>query len=256
MNNQFPSFQLPLRCGDTTARQSVADPISVSLPRICREDTVALDLDFTVHAEHFQKHRDALARRHDPRYQNAQAAHRAGRDDDIAARLRISGDFQNFVVADQSPKIGDHLLADFRRALAKVDDAGYTGERVNLAAAREVFKTSEEVTREKRFRGPKRPTGTHPAEANARREDFKVEITLQEKGDLVFLSGSGVEGEPRHAGRKVEMQTGQMRNRKRVGKSESEKVGMWAAVPLVKDSIPTSFSDLIFDCRSFFCCCA
>jgi hypothetical protein len=170
----------------------------MSLPRICRENAVALDLDFAMPSEHLQEHGDPLARRHDAGHQHAQAAHRARGDDDIAAWLRVSGHFQSLVVPHESSQIGDHRGVHFRGALTEVDDAGDAWESVDLAAALEVFKAGEEVAREKRLRRPKRPSRSHPPETDARGKDFEVEIALQELCDFVFLSRSGVEGVPGH----------------------------------------------------------
>ena len=79
---------------------------------------------------------------------------------------------------------------------AEMDDARDSLQGVDLPAPLKIFEAGKEVARKKGFGSPDRLPGPHPAEADARRESFEPEFTLEDQRDFIFLSGGGVEAIP------------------------------------------------------------
>jgi len=168
----------------------------LQLPRVHRQDAVALDLDFALAPEQIEQNRDSLPRRDDSRDQHPQATERAPCDHDFRSGLRIGGDFHRLVITNERSQIGHDRVVDGSDLLAEMHNACHPGEGINLPATLEVFETGKEVAREKRFRRPKWLSAPHPAKTNARSEDFDPQLTLQDKRNFVFLLRRGVETIP------------------------------------------------------------
>jgi len=77
-----------------------------------------------------------------------------------------------------------------------MDDVRHPRQGVDLPAALEIFEPSKEITGEESFGRPHWLAGPHPAEADARRENFEAKVTLKKYRDLVFLSRGGVKTIP------------------------------------------------------------
>jgi hypothetical protein len=168
----------------------------LQLPRVHRQDAVALDLDFPLTPEQIEQNRDSLPRRDDSRDQHPQATERASCDDDFRSGLRIGGDFHRLVITNKRSQIGHDRVVDGSDLLAEMHNACHPGEGINLSATLEVFEAGKEVAGEKRFRRPKWLSAPHPTKANARGKDFETQLTLQDKRDFVFLLWRGVETIP------------------------------------------------------------
>jgi hypothetical protein len=166
------------------------------LARIHQHDPIALDFDLTLASEQIEQNGNPLPRRNDPRDQHSQPAKRATGDDNFRSRLRISGHFYGFVVANQGAQIGHDRIVDGGDLLAEMDNGRNPGERINLSAPFEVFEPGKKIAREKRFRRPKRLATTHPAKANARSKNFNAQLTLQDKRDFILLLGGGMKAIP------------------------------------------------------------
>jgi len=169
---------------------------SALLARIHRQHPVALDLDFAMTAKQLEQNGDALPGRHDARDQDAHAAQGTPGNHHLGAGLRIGRDFDRLVVADEGAQFDHDRVGHRRNVFAEMDDAGHAGEGVDLATALEIFEPGEEITGEESFGRPHWLACPHPAEADARREDFEAKITLKKYRDLVFLSRSGVKTIP------------------------------------------------------------
>ena len=166
------------------------------LPRIHRQDAVALNLDFALAPKQIEQNRDSLPRRDDSRDQYPQATERASCDDHFRSGLRIGGDFHRLVITNERSQIGHDRVVDRSDLLAEMHNACHPGEGINLPATFEVFEAGKKVAREKRFRRPKWLSAPHAAKTNARSKDLDPQLTLQDERDFVFLLRRRVETIP------------------------------------------------------------
>ena len=144
----------------------------LQLPRVYRQDAVALDLDFALAPEQIEQNRDSLPRRDDSRDQHPQATERASCNDNFRSGLRIGSDFHCLVVANERSQIGHDGVVDGSDLLAEMHNACHPGDGINLPATLEIFEAGKKVAGEKRLRRPKRLSASHSAKAYARSENI------------------------------------------------------------------------------------